>query len=913
MAASALYAVPNWTAIPTVATNCPVAAEWTDYTDFVPDFDPAPDGYVYLKLYYASAVPWDYYSSGSAGGYTYVFRVLPNLSVNSYNGQWQQALRFTAFPQQGDKVALCKRGGSFIGSNFAAMQDVGGGWDWSWFSYWATNAAGEPAIMGTPVNGRAPAGRPGNRHPYSAVHIAGFAAFASNANYYGISTSSDQTNDSNANIELRRAVRNAAWGPANTIVRKTTDGKYKAWSRGMQYNGNIYIWKGPSSDTTLDGVWVVTGVVGTADINAASQSVANAHLLIPVSTMGGGASAWDSSDACGIVAFAPHENYLGKDLLVVSANVDGGSILAFDLANPGGGPVMLWGVQNLMPPDADAARLQLGKAGRFLFVVKGNTASERVLFRLDMLGLSAPDPEIVITNDSQVVPSAVANMMIAGTNDGEVAAMWYTNEASGASGAVAPGAGWSVNVALAQGVNRISVAGTNSIGIAALDTVVITRQDPGQGPPEITIGNGGAQVVQPATSYGLSGSANDNVFGMMWWSNTTAGTGGSMPTAASWSATITGLALGPNQIIVYATNLFNVTTTAATTLDLGFNYYVNFMAGEIGLPEGAGNRGRQASLGTDGSNVYFSRCVAGAPIYQFPWDGSSSADWAPGAAFPALNADNETGDGFGYHNGYLYTFAQLYSAWRSVVRYNIAGDAWENGLNIDNGANTSCVLDDQGYIYGGWRGWDQVEKQSNAFPNVSEVWQAGLGGGANHAWDSTRSASTIYFMKGWGAGVPGRIFSMPADGSAGGTFTLVTETPWPIGTGCAIEYVPAAESQYARPELWVLRGAGGAGMSPDGNGGAETADLAVYDLDHAIWTRVTLDWAYGDGSDLAHAGMWMYLLASGPDDEMSFARTATIPEAGWLGVVLAAGAWIRTRVSSGQARKCAGLDNGRGI
>ncbi|MCX7847045.1 MAG: hypothetical protein N2595_03305, partial [bacterium] len=138
-------AAPAWVQIPTVATNAPSGAQWRDFTDFVPDFDATPDGYLYLKLFHETSVPWDYYSGGNAGGYTYVFRVLPNLSVNSYNGQWQQVIRFTANTESGAKVALCKRGGSFIGPNFAAMQDQGGGWDWSWFSYWTTNAAGEPA------------------------------------------------------------------------------------------------------------------------------------------------------------------------------------------------------------------------------------------------------------------------------------------------------------------------------------------------------------------------------------------------------------------------------------------------------------------------------------------------------------------------------------------------------------------------------------------------------------------------------------------------------------------------------------------------------------------------------------------------------------------------------------------------
>ncbi|MCX7848333.1 MAG: hypothetical protein N2595_09935, partial [bacterium] len=785
--------------------------------------------------------------------------------------------------ESGAKVALCKRGGSFIGPNFAAMQDQGGGWDWSWFSYWTTNAAGEPAIPGTPVNGRARAGRPGNRWPYSAAHIAGFTLFYSNAQYYAICSSGNQSGDSIANIEFRYALRNGGWGTANTIARKTTDGKYKAWSRGIPYKGNVYIWKGPSSDTTQDGVWVVTGVLNNANILVVSQCVLNAYNLIPVSTMGAGANTWDDSSACGIVAFAPSENALNTDLLVISMNVNGGTILAFDLANPTAGPVALFGATNLFPSGADPTRLQLGKAGRFLFLLKGSTPATRVLYRLDMLGLTATDPEVDVTTTNQAVSANVTSFTVQGTSAGSVAAMWYYNEANAQSGPVTVGTTWSVNVPLAMGANLIKVMGSNTIGIVSIDQVTITRQDPGQGTPVVTITNGGVQLFVPATTYNLAGTVNSEVFGGMLWSNVTAGTGGTFPAAAAWSVTVTGLITGENNIIVYGTNLVNQIASATTKLYLGYNYYVNFSANEIGLPPGIGTRTRNTSMGTDGTNIFVCRCVAGAPMYRFPWNGTDSNQWVAGAAFPALAQDNETGNGFGYHGGYIYTFAQLYSAWRSAVRYNIAADAWSNGNDVNNGANTSCVLDDSGNLYGGWRGWDQIEKQS-PFPALTEIWQYGLGGGANHSWASTRSATRIYFLKGWGTFNNGRIYDMPADGSANGTFNFVTETPWPVGLGCAITYVPAQFSRYGRPELWVLRGQG-LNATFDGQAGTPTPDLAIYDLDHGVWTRYTLNEDYVEGSAMTFAQGWVFLM-NGGNTGGNFAKTQTIPEPAALGVAL---------------------------
>jgi len=389
------YGAPTWTTIPSVATNCPNAAQWTaDNTDFVPDFDASPDGYLYLKLWYAAGgTRWDFNTNDfGAGGYTYVFRVLPNLPVDSYYSQWEQVLRYSANNE--GAVSTCKRNGAFIGANFGAMQHnplFVGGWDWSWISYFTTNDVGVPTIPGVNVNGVASAWDPGNKHPYAVSYPSGFATYESFSNYVAVSISGDQTGDAIANIEARVVAGRKGWGTANTIARKATDGKYVRWQRGMSYKGNTYVWKGPNSANTLDGIWVVTNVVGNSDLVSLSQCVSNAYNLVPVSTMGAGADTWDTSAACGIVAFGPTENMLGKDLVVVSANVDGGngSILAFDLANPTSGPVTLWGVSNIVPSGAEATKLQLGKAGRYLFVISGDTAATRTMYRLDM---GVPEP-----------------------------------------------------------------------------------------------------------------------------------------------------------------------------------------------------------------------------------------------------------------------------------------------------------------------------------------------------------------------------------------------------------------------------------------------------------------------------------------------------------------------------------------
>ncbi|MCX7005397.1 MAG: hypothetical protein NTV22_19295 [bacterium] len=890
---------PPWATISSVATNCPTAATWTDYTDFVPDFDVAADGYLYLRMFYATSVPWEFNTNTTGASYNYVFRVAPNLPVANYNSAWQQVLRFTSFNQSGDKVSLCKRNGAFVGPWFIEMQNVGGGNDWSWFSFYSTNAAGVPSIPGVTVDGPANAWRPGNKHPYAVSCPGGFSSYGSFSNYFAVSTSGGNSGDSIANIELRKVNNSSGWGTGNTLAYKMTDGQYKAWSRGMSYKGNTYIWKGPTSSTTADGIWVVTNVVGNSDLVSLAQCVSNAYNLVPVTTMDAGADTWNNSDACGIVAFAPNENVLGKDLVVVSANVNGGTILAFDLANPTAGPVTLWGVSNIFPTGATATLLQLGKAGRFLFVIKGDTAANRVMYRLDMRGLSGTDPYVDITNTSQQVASSMTAFTVAGTNAGQVVGMWYENTLNGSNGPVTVGTAWNVSVPLGQGINTISVKGTNTIGIMAVDSIAITRQNPGEGTPVITITNGNAQIYVPDTSYVLAGTANDNVKGRIWWSNLTANTGGSLPATSVWTITVTGLTTGDTSIMVYGTNWANVATSAGTAIAVGYNYF--FALNNVGLPVTGMDRGKLASLGSDGDKIYFSLLnnIAGSAFYRIPsTSGIVSNQWETLATTPALGqSDTDGGQSFAYFNGGIYGFGVFVgvSPWRNAMRYDIGSNTWATGTAGSGvGANIACAVDDNGNVYGGWKGMGnsagQVQ-QITAWATGTVGYNPSIGGGAVHNWSATRSASTIYILKQWDAG-NSRIYTIPATGTWSGTFSTYITAPWVVGAGTAIQFVPAAQSRYGRDELWALRGNG-------------TSDLAVYDLDGQIWTRITLANIYGTGSSLAQANGKMFLLAGGTEgnsDNANFGYTVTVPEPACAALALCGLLLWRRRHAAPRAR-----------
>ena len=186
-------------------------------------------------------------------------------------------------------------------------------------------------------------------------------------------------------------VRSVSGLSYSRLVGVANDGISKPASRGVVYNNNAYFWKGPSSSTTADGIWCVSNVVGTVDL---TNNFENAFNLIPVTTMDAAGDTWDSGggDPVGIAALKPSENYLNKDLLVVSFRASG-HLYAFDLANPTGGPETMFGATNLWPAGHNEYRAQLGKAGSYIFMMDGTTDADRTLRRLNMI----PEPGSMLT------------------------------------------------------------------------------------------------------------------------------------------------------------------------------------------------------------------------------------------------------------------------------------------------------------------------------------------------------------------------------------------------------------------------------------------------------------------------------------------------------------------------------------
>lgn len=279
-----------------------------------------------------------------------------------------------------------------------------------------------------------------------------------------------------------------------------------------------------------------------------------------------------------------------------------------------------------------------------------------------------------------------------------------------------------------------------------------------------------------------------------------------------------------------------------------------------------GGRFRSASLGSDNSHLYFTRCAdITSHFYRISAGSTAIGDWETLSDMPIMQDPNVSGDGIGYFDGHLYMFADVAGdAYREIVRYNISGDSWEtSNTATDNlGSDTSCVLDDNGYVYGGWRGWNPIEKVTD-WQNLTEAWQQSVEGGARHPWDSTRDSNYIYFVT-FHENQNADVYRLTATGtgaSASQAGTAWKQAPWNVGMGCAIEYVPAHMTSSGNEELWVLRGSDA--TTGDGNAGGPTDDFAIYDLATDMWLQFDLPKAYGLGSDMERVGQYMYFLQGG--------------------------------------------------
>ncbi|MCX7002260.1 MAG: hypothetical protein NTV22_03185 [bacterium] len=886
--------------------HCGMAATWetiaypannmrmNERSGFVRDMD--DDGNLYAQVFS---------SAGSTGRTQQVWRVAADIAAGDAAGAWQFAIGGIRANGDGGEAqqSWVKKSARFYSSFYGgAFTEPAVAPQWAWHVFWLTNSAGA-ITLDNPVNRNRPRHIRVDAWPACGQNLGGMTYWQGTTNLIAIGTARN-TAGNGPDIQVRR------WQNTTlaTLAARETDSvhtdNYTTSVRDAVGNGYFLDCWGPQ-------VWCATNLVGAA------ANLLNAFPLLPLPGPG-------LTNAISVSDGRP------ADLAIIETpRLSGGTICAVSLVtnNYAERGVFLYNVTsnlagNIVPPldvtPQDYSmewRGRLGASGTRLFVNynPGGDLPGVLRLNLEETDLSAigvfltPNfPSVVLFTTNALVPYVTTSVMLQGSNSmAAVGFISWTNQLNGSNGCVAaavtPDQLWSFNVPLALGANVIAVVGTNYAGVADVRTVTITRDVPaGTGTPVVNVLNGGVQLPFPTSSYDLQGSANAHVMGFITWTNALNGAHGALPANPAWNV-IVPLAMGRNKITVKGTNYLNV--SASQTADVIEELDVVFELSDVTMPDTLSNNFPATSLGSDGTNLYYSTCTTMAPLYTLPPGGTNAGDWLKIADYPTSYTDagttdeNSIGDGFWYFNGALYSciraYTEPYPVMRTTLRYNIGPGTWETGALVSNlGATAAAVVDNAGNVYYFWKGSSNFEQVTN-FYSAGRGFQVGVGV-TSHAVDTTRGSQYLYLLKSQSqAGNYGSIYRLPANGSAvGSSVLLYVNTPWQVGMGCAIEFVPAAYGVSGHDELWVLRGAGD-GADDAGGNGYTTADVGVYDTVGDFWTTRSLTNFYPNfptdeyefitydvGSDMCRVGDTMYFLRGtlNPTQPASMLVSPIIPE-----------------------------------
>jgi hypothetical protein len=288
---------------------------------------------------------------------------------------------------------------------------------------------------------------------------------------------------------------------------------------------------------------------------------------------------------------------------------------------------------------------------------------------------------------------------------------------------------------------------------------------------------------------------------------------------------------------------------------------------QVALPDTAW-RSRHTALGSDGTNIFFTRgAQASPPFYRLPRGSSAGSDWQTLTPLPVpVSPDINSGIGdLSCFDGALWTFARrsASTAARGVYRYDVAANSWSmGGATTWDGPNAACAVLAGDRVLGGVIGADRVYSYS--------AWQAGtcaqvgtLPGGASHPWAACVGNDFAYFIKHRNAPrTNGVLVKINRTGSI--QIQELPAPPFNPGMGCALEYLPGHLFHDGHERLWVLRGGAGAGEN-DGASWTEpvtTNNVAVYDLSEQFWTIGTTGFPTDEGSEACLAGNLLYVLAA---------------------------------------------------
>jgi len=294
---------------------------------------------------------------------------------------------------------------------------------------------------------------------------------------------------------------------------------------------------------------------------------------------------------------------------------------------------------------------------------------------------------------------------------------------------------------------------------------------------------------------------------------------------------------------------------------------------QVALPD-SGNRGSHTALGSDGTNLFYTRAdQASAAFWRIPKGSTSSADWQSRAALPITYIHMNSGAGdLGYVAGCLYTFTAVSSdinAARAICRYIIGEDRWEMGTARSGMPQWACAPANSAVFLGAVG--NQL-KTVNGWQSGGISTYATMPGGSTHPLDACLGGGYAYFLKHrYENRTNGVLSRVNPTGNA--DLLEIGGVPFNVGVGSAIEYVPGQWFRDGHDRLWVLSGgystndAQGTYYSYWADGFFWTDDmptnnLAVYDLVAGNWTVGTLPFAVDDGSEMCLVGDTMYFLAA---------------------------------------------------
>ena len=193
------------------------------------------------------------------------------------------------------------------------------------------------------------------------------------------------------------------------------------------------------------------------------------------------------------------------------------------------------------------------------------------------MAYGVPDPFIDITTTNSIVTYDVLTTSIAGTNSVDTNAffivigdMFWTNVAASAGGSFAADTDWTVlAIPLVVGSNVITVSGTNSVNVSTNDSVIFVRGAAGTGVPFVNVLSTNSYFTYDITNATVTGTNNENVVGVMLWTNTVTLESRSFTVASNWTSGVIPLSAGANIITVYGTNVYGVAVDDSVTYTRG--------------------------------------------------------------------------------------------------------------------------------------------------------------------------------------------------------------------------------------------------------------------------------------------------------------------------------------------------------